>query len=64
MSDARSPADGDPPSESTSTDGDDSSRNCLFNPIANRHEWWEPGIGFTGEPCRPTTAPDSGFGHR
>ncbi len=64
MSDASSPHGGETPSESPSTDGDDSSRRCLFNPIASRFEWWEPGPGFTGEPCDPKLEPSFGPGHR
>ncbi len=59
MSDSRDATGGSPPASG----GEPADRDCRFNPLANRHEWWVPGQGFTGEPCAPEDGGgDSGTG--
>jgi len=58
MTESEGPAKAPPPAPG----GEPDDRDCRFNPLANRHEWWVPGHGFTGEPCDPDEDGDGGSG--
>jgi hypothetical protein len=60
VTDHESSTDGNP---STAGGDTESTRKCTFNPIANRYEWWVPGVGFTGQPCTPSPADGSASGN-